>query len=36
MSFDQEMTVGRVKELVWNAWPNGECAFASLNPFSGA
>ncbi|KAH8076010.1 ubiquitin-related domain-containing protein [Cristinia sonorae] len=22
MSFDQEMTIGRVKELVWNAWPN--------------
>jgi len=22
MSFEQEMTVGRVKELVWNAWPN--------------
>ncbi|KAI0795619.1 hypothetical protein C8Q75DRAFT_746719 [Abortiporus biennis] len=22
MSFDQEITVGRVKELVWNAWPN--------------
>lgn len=25
MSFDHEITVGRVKELVWNAWPNGEC-----------
>ena len=24
MSFDPETTVGRVKELVWNAWPNGE------------
>ncbi|CAL1709367.1 unnamed protein product [Somion occarium] len=23
MSFDHEATVGRVKELVWNAWPNG-------------
>ncbi|KAI1798355.1 ubiquitin-related domain-containing protein [Ganoderma leucocontextum] len=22
MSFDPETTVGRVKELVWNAWPN--------------
>ncbi|CAL1709368.1 unnamed protein product [Somion occarium] len=22
MSFDHEATVGRVKELVWNAWPN--------------
>lgn len=24
MSFDPETTVGRVKELVWNAWPSGE------------
>ncbi|OCH88548.1 hypothetical protein OBBRIDRAFT_703369, partial [Obba rivulosa] len=24
MSFEPETTVGRVKELVWNAWPNGE------------
>ena len=24
MSFDPEATIGRVKELVWNAWPNGE------------
>ena len=24
MGFDPETTVGRVKELVWNAWPNGE------------
>ena len=23
MSFDPETTVGRVKELVWNAWPSG-------------
>ena len=23
MTFDSEMTVGRVKELVWNAWPSG-------------
>ena len=23
MIFDPETTVGRVKELVWNAWPNG-------------
>lgn len=30
MSFDQEMTVGRVKELVWNAWPNGECLIRFL------
>jgi len=25
MSFDPETTVGRVKELVWNTWPNGAC-----------
>lgn len=24
MIFEPETTVGRVKELVWNAWPNGE------------
>ena len=24
MSFEPETTVGRVKELVWNAWPSGE------------
>ena len=23
MSFEPETTVGRAKELVWNAWPNG-------------
>jgi hypothetical protein len=23
MAFDPETTVGRVKELVWNTWPNG-------------
>ena len=23
MSFEPETTVGRVKELVWNAWPTG-------------
>lgn len=23
MQFDPETTVGRVKELVWNTWPNG-------------
>ncbi|KAF9487881.1 hypothetical protein BDN71DRAFT_1342741, partial [Pleurotus eryngii] len=22
MSFDPETTIGRVKELVWNAWPS--------------
>ena len=24
MSFDPDTTIGRVKELVWNAWPSGE------------
>lgn len=24
MTFEPETSVGRVKELVWNAWPNGE------------
>jgi hypothetical protein len=23
MSFEPETTIGRVKELAWNAWPNG-------------
>lgn len=23
MSFDHETTIGRVKELAWNGWPNG-------------
>lgn len=23
MSFEPETTVGRAKELIWNAWPNG-------------
>jgi hypothetical protein len=25
MSFDPETTIGRVKELVWNTWPEGVC-----------
>lgn len=25
MAFEPDTTVGRVKELVWNAWPAGEC-----------
>jgi hypothetical protein len=25
MSFEPDTTVGRVKELVWNAWPSGGC-----------
>jgi len=32
MAFDPETTVGRVKELVWNTWPNGTLSFA-LAPF---
>ena len=24
MSFEPETTIGRVKELVWNAWPSGK------------
>ena len=28
MSFDPENTVGRAKELVWNAWPNGACYYS--------
>lgn len=33
MSFEPETTIGRVKELVWNAWPNGEhsCLRMSLH-----
>lgn len=27
MSFEPETTIGRVKELVWNAWPNGALSF---------
>ena len=33
MSFEPETTVGRVKELVWNAWPNGE--YSCLLPSHG-
>lgn len=32
MSFDPETTIGRVKELVWNAWPNGELSFSTRAP----
>ncbi|KAF4563931.1 hypothetical protein EYR36_003176 [Pleurotus pulmonarius] len=34
MSFDPETTIGRVKELVWNAWPSGE--HRRLLPFPSA
>jgi len=27
MSFEQDTTIGRVKELIWNAWPSGMCSF---------
>ena len=27
MTFEPDTTVGRVKELVWNAWPSGEYFF---------
>lgn len=30
MTFEPETTVGRVKELVWNTWPNGEPCAAGL------
>jgi hypothetical protein len=35
MSFDPETAVGRVKELVWNAWPTGEVnsSFILHSPF---
>ena len=32
MSFDPETTIGRVKELVWNTWPEGVCAYICLVP----
>ncbi len=32
MAFDPETTVGRVKELVWNTWPNGTLYFAPVTP----
>jgi len=25
MSFEPELTIGRVKELAWNSWPTGQC-----------
>ena len=28
MAFEPETTVGRVKELVWNTWPNGALSFS--------
>jgi hypothetical protein len=34
MAFDPETTVGRVKELVWNTWPNGTLSFAAAFPLS--
>jgi hypothetical protein len=34
MAFDPETTVGRVKELVWNTWPNGTLSFCARPPLS--
>ena len=34
MAFDPETTVGRVKELVWNTWPNGTFSPPSAWPLS--
>lgn len=35
MTFDPETTVGRVKELVWNAWPAGKSSrFTALHAVS--
>ena len=33
MSFEPDTTVGRVKELAWNAWPSGECRLRSFLGF---
>ena len=30
MGFEPETTVGRVKELVWNSWPNGAGSFSYM------
>lgn len=30
MSFEPETAIGRVKELIWNAWPSGKRALLSL------
>jgi hypothetical protein len=32
MAFDPETTVGRVKELLWNTWPNGTLSFTPRPP----
>jgi hypothetical protein len=34
MSFDPETTVGRAKELVWNAWPNGASSQSMWGAYS--
>lgn len=33
MAFEPETAVGRVKELVWNAWPSGGCSFVRLSSY---
>ena len=34
MAFDPETTVGRVKELLWNTWPNGTSTSTLPSPSS--
>jgi len=36
MSFEPETTIGRVKELIWNAWPSGMCSLHFLGFHSSA
>ena len=31
MSFEPESPIGRVKELVWNSWPTGQCTPTSIH-----
>lgn len=33
MSFEPETGIGRVKELIWNAWPTGKPTFHGLDIF---
>lgn len=34
MSFEPETTVGRVKELIWNAWPTGNILYIQSQKFT--
>lgn len=36
MTFDPETTVGRTKELVWNAWPKGAYSSTTPSPLLGS